>query len=199
MGSVPPCQLSGGQQQRVGIAHAIATEPKFIVLDEPTASLDASVRADLLGTLGELKRELALAYLLISHDIATIRRLADRVVVLYRGVVVEEGPAAEVLANPVHPYTKALIDAVLPLRRRVEQGTYRLARTPLLESPEDGCVLYGRCVEGDEECVGGRIAWRNVSPVHRAACVKIDGSSPDKPAPVAGRAADTKATSPPSP
>lgn len=171
-----PRQLSGGQQQRVGIARAIATSPRFIVLDEPTASLDAAVRAGILSTLAELKAELSLSFLLISHDIATIRKLSDRVVVLYRGVVVETGPAELVLSDPQHPYTKALIDAVLPLRRnpaRAERPPERLARVPLIDDASRGCVLYGRCPYSDEGCVGAPVELQPIAGARSVACVKV--------------------------
>jgi ABC-type glutathione transport system ATPase component len=107
-----PDQLSGGQKQRVGIARAIATRPAFVVLDEPTSALDMSLRVTLLGLLAELQRELGMAYLFISHDISTVRQIADRVVVMYAGHVVESGTVDEVLDAPRRDYTKALISAI---------------------------------------------------------------------------------------
>jgi oligopeptide transport system ATP-binding protein len=120
-----PDQLSGGQKQRVGIARAVATNPAFVVLDEPTSALDMSLRVSLLSLLAELQRELGLAYLFITHDLSTVRQLADRVVVMHRGRVVESGTVDAVLDSPSEPYTKALISAIPvpdPGRRRRPQA-----------------------------------------------------------------------------
>jgi ABC-type glutathione transport system ATPase component len=110
-----PHQLSGGQQQRVNIARALATHPRLLVLDEPTASLDVSVRADILRLLGRLRDELELSYVLISHDFPTIRSLSSHIAVVHSGSVVEHGPASTVLTTPEHDYTRFLLASELPL------------------------------------------------------------------------------------
>jgi peptide/nickel transport system ATP-binding protein len=110
-----PQQLSGGQQQRVNIARAIATNPKVLVFDEPTAGLDVSLRADLLRLLMRIQAELELTYVMISHDLPAIRRVCDRVAVMYRGRIVETGPSPQLFENPGHAYTKYLIGAELPI------------------------------------------------------------------------------------
>jgi ABC-type glutathione transport system ATPase component len=107
-----PDQLSGGQKQRVGIARAVATRPAFVVLDEPTSALDMSLRVSLLGLLAELQRELGMAYLFITHDLSTVRQIADRVVVMFRGREVESGSVDAVLDSPGEDYTKALMSAI---------------------------------------------------------------------------------------
>lgn len=174
-----PSQLSGGQQQRVSIARAVATEPRFIVLDEPTASLDASVRRDLLATLVSIQKKTGVSYLLISHDMATIAAVAHRVVVLYRGVVVEQGPTAKVLEHPRHPYTRSLISAVLTTSPREGGQWLRLVGTPTLDSAQQGCVLVGRCPFQHESCSTGPIALRAVGPDHEAACCRLEHVAAD--------------------
>lgn len=110
-----PHQLSGGQQQRVNIARAIATEPDFVLLDEPTSSLDVSVRGEVLDLLVDIQRSSHLTYVIISHDLPTIRHVCDHVAVMYRGRIVEVGEADQVLRRPRHPYTKFLLGAELPV------------------------------------------------------------------------------------
>ncbi|MGY1841311.1 MULTISPECIES: ABC transporter ATP-binding protein [unclassified Modestobacter] len=114
-----PAQLSGGQQQRVGIARAIVTEPTFVVLDEPTASLDLSVRGRILDTLNELQERIGMSYLLITHDMSTVSAMADDVVVLLQGQAVEHGAWETVRRTPEHPYTQRLLSAVLPVRQQL--------------------------------------------------------------------------------
>lgn len=116
-----PHQLSGGQQQRVNIARALATSPRLLVLDEPTASLDVSVRADVLRLLARLRAELGLSLVLISHDLPTIRSLSSHIAVVSRGCVVEHGPAASVLTSPEHEYTRFLLASELPLDPAIQE------------------------------------------------------------------------------
>ena len=116
-----PHQLSGGQQQRVNIARALATSPRLVVLDEPTASLDVSVRADILRLLARLRVELGLSLVLISHDLPTIRSLSSHIAVVSRGCVVEHGPAASVLTSPEHEYTRFLLASELPLDPAIQE------------------------------------------------------------------------------
>lgn len=168
-----PRDLSGGQQQRASIARAIATEPEFILLDEPTAALDAAVRRGVLDTLLEMQQRMPLAFLLISHDIQSVRHMADRVLVLYRGQVVESGSTTEILDDPKHPYTRALIDAELTIVPR-EREEIRLRGTAILDRRSDGCVLYGRCPIGDESCRGSQIPVRTFG-TRSVACIKVEG------------------------
>jgi len=141
-----PHQLSGGEKQRVSIARALATSPKFIVLDEATSALDVSVQAAILNLLADLRDRLGVAYLLISHDLSVIAHLADRVAVMYRGAVVEEGPSAQVLAPPYHPYTEALLSAVpvVGLKDRAAQRV-RLKGALIGGGAVRGCRFADRC------------------------------------------------------
>ena len=151
MASSHPHQLSGGQRQRVGIARALALRPEFVVLDEPTASLDVSIQAQIIDLLAGLRDQMGLTYLFISHDLGLVRYFCDRIVVMYLGAVVEVLPRPD--AQPRHPYTRALIDSGFapdPQRRR--------AIAPLsgeIPSPFDlppGCAFAGRCPRASGRC-----------------------------------------------
>jgi len=145
-----PHQLSGGQKARVGIARALASEPDLLVLDEPTAALDASVQAVILRLLTELRRKRGMSYLFISHDFDVIRLMCDRVVVMYLGRIVETGPVAEILSRPAHPYTKALIGAIRDPRHNVPAPGE--ASSPIDPDPI-ACRFYGRCPRRSDLCL----------------------------------------------
>jgi oligopeptide/dipeptide ABC transporter ATP-binding protein len=176
-----PGELSGGQLQRVCIARAIATNPKLIVLDEPTSSLDLSVRAGILDLLAELKQETRAAMMFISHDLGTVKLISDRILVLYLGAVAEYAPAAAVFANPAHPYSQALMSAHLPadpkavLRRHVLEGE---VPSPINLPP--GCTFASRCPVAIELCRAAAppLAPVGDDPAHLAACIRIaDGAN----------------------
>ncbi|MFD2263316.1 ABC transporter ATP-binding protein [Lacibacterium aquatile] len=148
-----PHEVSGGQRQRISIARAIALKPRIVVADEAVSALDVSIQAQILTLLTELQREEGIAFLFISHDIGVIRHVSDRVAVMYLGRIVETGSAAELLANPAHPYTKALLAAVPdPARRGKESGPPLKGDLPDPANPPPGCVFQTRCPVVEDRC-----------------------------------------------
>lgn len=187
-----PGQLSGGQRQRVGIARAIASRPEFVVLDEPTSSLDMSIRVSIIELLRELQQGMGLAYLFISHDLDTVRSLCSRVIVLYLGQIVEEGTVEEIFANPKHPYTQALLSAAPipdPALRGSRKRIVLPGETPHLTHPIVGCPLADRCPYVEPSHREGRMPMITVGPDgHRVACLLYqNGSGNDATAPDAGQ------------
>ncbi len=148
-----PHQLSGGQRQRVAIGRAIALKPPLVICDEPTAALDLSIRAQILNTLKRIQADLGLAYLYISHDLLTVRFLADRVAVMYLGRIVEEGPSEAVFGAPRHPYTKALLDSAPTLDKLLQLPEALAGEIPDPRTRFEGCRFAGRCEFAQDKCL----------------------------------------------
>ena len=161
-----PSQLSGGEQQRIGIARAIINSPKLVILDEPTSSLDLSVRNEILKLLKNLQTELGLTYLFISHDIHTIKNISDRTAVMYLGSIMELGRTEEVIENPVHPYTKALLSSVLSPNPNDKKIQIKLkGEIPKITALPSGCLFSSRCPNPTKDCEQGTTA-RGLIEVH---------------------------------
>ena len=166
-----PHEFSGGQRQRVAVASALASYPKLIILDEPVSALDVSIRAQVMNLLVDLQQETGVAYLLVAHNLATVRYMAHQTAVMYLGQIVEYSPTEELYENPLHPYTKALFSAALPSHPDVEREEIVLqGEVPSPINPPAGCRFHPRCPFAMDRCSVEEPVQKDVGSGHLVSC-----------------------------
>jgi oligopeptide transport system ATP-binding protein len=171
-----PHEFSGGQRQRIGIARALASDPQFIVCDEPISALDVSIQAQIVNLLEDLQDKLSLTYLFIAHDLSMVRHICDRVAVMYLGILVEVASRDELYEHPFHPYTQALLSAVPipdPKKDRARRRVILSGDVPSPINPPSGCRFHPRCSISKPHCSDSIPQWKEISTDHWVACHNV--------------------------